>query len=272
MTYENATLIPTINKIQMLQLKRPIVFIDLETTGVSLSSDRIVEIAMVKIQPDGTRQSKRKLLNPEMPIPKESSDIHGITDDMVKDAPTFKQVATEIKMFIENCDLGGYNSNRFDIPILMEEFLRTGIHVDLSTRKMVDVQHIFYTMEPRTLSAAYKFFCEKELEGAHSAEADVNATIDVLMAQIKRYEKLGDSVDSILNVIGEDKIVDYARRFSFNDAGKEIFNFGKHKGRAVADVLKAEPQYYDWMMKGDFPLHTKQKLTEIFNRTLLKNN
>jgi DNA polymerase-3 subunit epsilon len=256
----------------MLKLKRPIVFIDLETTGISLSSDRIVEIAMVKFMPDESRLTKRKLLNPEMPIPKESSEIHGITDEMVKDASTFKQAGNEIKMFIENCDLGGYNSNRFDIPILMEEFLRAGMDVDLSTRKMVDVQHIFYTMEPRTLSAAYKFFCEKELVGAHSAETDVNATIDVLMAQLKRYEKLGNSIDSILEVIGEDKIVDYARRFSFNDTGKEIFNFGKHKGRAVADVLKAEPQYYDWMMRGDFPLHTKQKLTEILNRTLLKNN
>lgn len=256
----------------MLQLKRPIVFIDLETTGVSLSSDRIVEIAMIKIMPDSTRQVKRKLINPGIPIPKDSSDIHGITDEMVKDAPTFKQSGNEIKMFIDNCDMGGYNSNRFDIPILMEEFLRAGMDVDLSTRKMIDVQHIFYTMEPRTLTAAYKFFCNKELVDAHSAEADVDATIDVLMAQLKRYENLGNSVDSILNVIGEDKIVDYARRFSFDDKGNEVFNFGKHKGRQVTAVLKAEPQYYDWMMRGDFPLHTKQKLTEILNRTLLRNN
>src|SRR6187549_2060683 len=256
----------------MLQLTRPIAFIDLETTGVNLSTDRIVEIAIIKILPDGTRQVKRKLLNPEMPIPKESSDIHGITDEMVKDAPSFKQAGNEIKMFIENCDLGGYNSNRFDIPILMEEFLRAGMEVDLSTRKMIDVQHIFYTMEPRTLTAAYKFFCEKELVSAHSAEADVDATIEVFMAQLKKYNNLGNSVDSILSVIGEDKIVDYARRFGFDDKGNEIFNFGKHKGRPVKDVLKAEPQYYDWMMRGDFPLHTKQKLTEILNRTLLKNN
>jgi DNA polymerase-3 subunit epsilon len=256
----------------MLQLKRPIAFIDLETTGVSLSADRIIEIAIIKILPDGTRQVKRKLINPEMPIPLAAIEIHGITDKMVKDAPTFKQVGNEIKMFIENCDLGGYNSNRFDIPILMEEFLRAGMDVDLSTRKMIDVQHIFYTMEPRTLSAAYKFFCEKELTDAHSAEADVDATIEVLMAQLKRYKNLGNSVDSILGVIGEDKIVDYARRFGFDDKGNEIFNFGKHKGRTVRDVLKAEPQYYDWMMRGDFPLHTKQKLTEILNRTLLKNN
>ena len=256
----------------MLSLTRPIAFIDLETTGISLSTDRIIEIAIIKILPDGSRQVKRKLINPGIAIPKESSDIHGITDEMVKDAPTFKQVGNEIKMFIEHCDMGGYNSNRFDIPILMEEFLRAGMDVDLSNRKMIDVQHIFYTMEPRTLSAAYKFFCEKELVDAHSAEADVDATIEVLMAQLKRYNNLGNTVDSILGVIGEDKIVDYARRFCFNDKGEEIFNFGKHKGRLVRDVLKAEPQYYDWMMRGDFPLHTKQKLTEIFNRTLLKSN
>jgi DNA polymerase-3 subunit epsilon len=256
----------------MLALKRPIAFIDLETTGVSLSTDRIVEIAIIKLLPDNTRQVKRKLINPEMPIPQASSDIHGISDEMVKDAPTFKQAANEIKVFIDGCDLGGYNSNRFDIPILMEEFLRVGLEVDLSKRKMVDVQHIFYTMEPRTLSAAYKFFCNKELVDAHSAEADVSATIDVFMAQLGRYTQLGNSVESVLGVIGEEKIVDYARRFSFDDKGVEVFNFGKHKGRAVADVLKAEPQYYDWMMRGDFPLHTKQKLTEILNRTLLKNN
>jgi len=256
----------------MLQLTRPIAFIDLETTGVSLSTDRIIEIAVIKLLPDGSRQVKRKLLNPQIPIPKSSTDIHGITPEMVKDAPTFKQVANEIKMFIEGCDLGGYNSNRFDIPILMEEFLRVGLDVDLSKRKMIDVQHIFYTMEPRTLSAAYKFFCEKELVDAHSAEADISATIDVFMAQLKKYQHLGETVESILEVIGEEKIVDYARRFGFDDKGVEIFNFGKYKGRAVADVLKAEPQYYDWMMRGDFPLHTKQKLTEIFNRALLKNN
>lgn len=256
----------------MLNLARPIAFIDLETTGVSLSTDRIVEIAIIKVLPDGSRQVKRKLINPEIPIPAESSDIHGITNEMVKDASTFKQAGNEIKMFIDNCDLGGYNSNRFDIPILMEEFLRAGMDVDLSNRKMIDVQHIFYSMEPRTLTAAYKFFCEKELVNAHSAEADVDATIEVLMAQLDRYKNLGNSVESILHVIGEDKVVDYARRFCYNDKGVEIFNFGKHKGKLVRDVLKAEPQYYDWMMRGDFPLHTKQKLTEILNSTLLKNN
>jgi DNA polymerase-3 subunit epsilon len=254
-----------------LQLSRPIAFMDLETTGVNLSSDRIVEVAIVKIMTDGTKSIKRKLINPEMPIPKQSSDIHGITDDMVSSAPTFKQCANELKQFIEGCDIGGYNSNRFDIPMLMEEFLRAGMEIDLSTRKMVDVQHIFYSMEPRTLSAAYKFYCEKELIDAHSAEVDIKATIEVLESQLERYPQLGNTVESILGVIGEEKIVDYARRFIFDDKGVEVFNFGKHKGRPVADVLKAEPQYYDWMMRGDFPLHTKKKLTEILNKTLLKN-
>jgi DNA polymerase-3 subunit epsilon len=256
----------------MLQLTRPIAFIDLETTGVNLSTDRIVEIAIVKLMTDGTRLVKRKLLNPQIPIPQSSSDIHGITDEMVKDAPTFKQAGNEIKQFLEGCDLGGYNSNRFDIPILMEEFLRAGMEeVDLSQQRMIDVQHIFYQMEPRTLTAAYKYYCEKELENAHSAEVDIKATIEVLEAQVTRYPKLGNTVDSILGVIGEEKIVDYARRFIFDEKGVEVFNFGKNKGKSVADTLRNEPQYYDWMMKGDFPLHTKRKLTEIFNRALLKN-
>lgn len=256
----------------MLQLTRPIAFIDLETTGVNLSTDRIVEIAIVKLMTDGTRLVKRKLLNPQIPIPQSSSDIHGITDEMVKDAPTFKQAGNEIKQFLEGCDLGGYNSNRFDIPILMEEFLRAGMEeVDLSQQRMIDVQHIFYQMEPRTLTAAYKYYCDKELENAHSAEVDIKATIEVLEAQVTRYPKLGNTVDSILGVIGEEKIVDYARRFIFDEKGVEVFNFGKNKGKSVADTLRNEPQYYDWMMKGDFPLHTKRKLTEIFNRSMLKN-
>ena len=254
----------------MLKLIRPIAFIDLETTGVNLSLDRIVEIAIVRLMPDGTRSVKRKLINPEMVISQASSDIHGITNEMVKDAPTFKQAGNEIKQFLENCDLGGYNSNRFDIPILMEEFLRAEMEVDLSDRRMIDVQHIFYQMEPRTLTAAYKFFCDKELENAHSAEVDIKATIEVFEAQVQRYQKLGDTVDSILSVIGEEKIVDYARRFVFDDKGVEVFNFGKYKGKAVIDILKNEPQYYDWMMKGEFPMHTKKKLTEIFNKALLR--
>ena len=253
-----------------LQLTRPIAFIDLETTGVNLSVDRIIEVAIIKILPDNTRQVKRKLLNPWMPIPPQSTEIHGITNEMVKDAPTFKQAGNELKQFIENCDMGGYNSNRFDIPMLMEEFLRAGMDVDLSSRRMVDVQHIFYTMEPRTLTAAYKFYCEKELVNAHSAESDVLATIDVLLSQIERYPQLGNTVDTILGTIGEEKIVDYARRFLFNDKGVEVFNFGKHKGKVVTAVLREEPAYYDWMMNGDFPMDTKRKLTEIKLRSFKK--
>ncbi len=252
-----------------LQLKRPLVFIDLETTGMNLSTDRIVEIAIIKVFPDGTKTVKQKLLNPQMPISENSSEIHGITDDKVKDAPTFKQVANELKQFIDDSDFSGYNSNRFDIPLLMEEFLRAGLEIDMTNRKLVDVQHIFHMMEKRTLGAAYKFYCEKELEDAHSAEADASATWEILQAQLARYQHLGNTLDTILQFTGEEKIVDFARRFVMVN-GVEVFNFGKHKGRPVSEVLRAEPQYYDWMMKGDFPLHTKQKLTEILNRTLLR--
>ena len=254
-----------------LQLQRPIAFIDLETTGINISADRIVEIAVVKILPDNSKQVKRKLINPQMPIPAGASEIHGITNDMVKDAPTFKQVANEIKQFLENCDLGGYNSNRFDIPLLIEEFMRAGLEFTTDGRKFVDVQKIFHLMEQRTLGAAYKFYCSKTLESAHSAETDATATWEILEAQIDRYSNLGNTLDSIMKFTGEDDMVDFARRF-IKINGVETFNFGKHKGRPVSEVLKAEPQYYDWMMKGDFAMNTKQKLTEILNRTLLKNN
>ncbi|MEO5647640.1 MAG: 3'-5' exonuclease [Chitinophagaceae bacterium] len=254
-----------------LTLKRPLAFIDLETTGLNLSSDRIVEIAIVKILPDGTKQVKRKLINPQIPIPKISVDMHGISNEMVKDAPVFKVVANEIKQFIDNADLSGYNSNRFDIPLLMEEFLRAGISFDITNRRLLDVQHIFHMMEKRTLGAAYQFYCNKELVDAHSAEADAIATWEILEAQTVRYSQLGNTIDSILECCGEEKIIDLARRMIMqNDIA--VFNFGKHKGRAVTEVLKAEPQYYDWIMKGDFCLHTKQKLTEILNRALLKKD
>lgn len=255
----------------MLQLKKPLAFIDLETTGVNLGTDRIVEIAIVKILTDGTKSVKRKLINPGMPIPKGASDVHGITDEMVKDAPSFKQVAQELKQILDGCDLAGYNSNRFDIPLLMEEFLRAQVDFDMKGRKLLDVQNIFHKMEPRTLSAAYKFYCSKNLDGAHGAEVDASATHEILEAQIERYPELGNNIDSVLKVIGEDQIVDFARRFIMEN-GIEVFNFGKFKGRPVADVLRSEPQYYDWMMKGDFPQHTKQKLTEIFTRTMLKKS
>jgi DNA polymerase III subunit epsilon len=252
-----------------LQLDRPIAVIDLETTGTNLATDRIVELAIVRVSSDGTRLVKRKLINPQMPIPKGASDVHGITNEMVKDAPTFKQVANEIKQFIEGCDIGGYNSNRFDIPLLVEEFLRAGQEFSVDGRKLIDVQRVFHLMEQRTLSAAYKFYCDKILEGAHGAEADAMATFEILCAQVERYPNLGVTLEAICKFCGEEDLVDFARRFIKVDC-KEVFNFGKHKGRPVEDVLKMEPQYYDWMMKGDFPLHTKQKLTEIMNRTLLK--
>lgn len=252
-----------------LQLQRPLAFIDLETTGINISTDKIIEIAVIKISPDGNKQVKRKLVNPQMPIPQGPSAVHGITDEMVKDAPTFKQIANEIKQFLEPCDLAGYNSNRFDIPMLVEEFLRAGIDFKMDGRKMVDVQKVFHLMEQRTLSAAYKFYCSKILEAAHSAEADAMATWEILCAQIERYPHIGATLDDICKFTGEEDIVDFSRRF-VRVNGIEVFNFGKHKGKPVVEVLKIEPQYYDWMMKGDFSMHTKQKLTEIFNRTLLK--
>lgn len=255
----------------MLQLTKPLAFIDLETTGINLGTDRIVEIAIVKILTDGSKSVKRKLINPEMPIPVASSEVHGITDEMVKDAPTFKQLAQEFKQMLDGCDLAGYNSNRFDIPLLMEEFLRAQVEFDMKGRRLLDVQTIFHKLEPRTLSAAYKFYCEKTLTDAHSAEADAAATYEILEAQIQRYPQLGNNVDAILKTIGEEPIVDFARRFVWEN-GVEVFNFGKYKGKSVAEVLRTEPQYYDWMMKGDFPQHTKQKLTEIYTRTLLKKS
>jgi len=251
-----------------LQLNRPICFIDLETTGINVSTDKIVEIAIVKIMPDGTKQVKRKLVNPEMAIPKAASEIHGISDEMVKEAPTFKQIANEVKQFIELSDLAGYNSNRFDIPMLNEEFLRAGISVDIESRKLLDVQKVYHMMEQRTLSAAYKFYCNKNLEDAHSAEADATATWEVLEAQLEKYPQIGATVEAVVKFTGEDQIIDFARRFIFEN-GIEVFNFGKHKGKPVTQVLKEEPQYYDWMMKGDFALHTKQKLTEMLNKTML---
>lgn len=254
-----------------LQLNRPLAFIDLETTGINISTDKIVEIAIVKIMPGGEKVVKRKLVNPQMPIPAGATQVHGITDEMVKDAPTFKQVANEIKQFLEGCDIGGYNSNRFDIPLLIEEFLRVGINFSEQGRKFVDVQKVFHMMEQRTLSAAYKFYCNKSLEDAHSAEADATATWEVLEAQVLRYPQLGNTVESIVKFTGEDDIVDFARRF-IKVNGVEIFNFGKHKGKPVTQVIKEEPQYYDWMMKGDFAMDTKQKFTEILNRTLLKKD
>lgn len=252
-----------------LQIKRPLAIIDLETTGTNVATDRIVEIAIVKVMPDGSRQSKVKKINPGIPIPASSTDIHGISDEDVKNCKTFREQANELKQFLENCDIVGYNSNRFDIPVLVEEFLRAGITFDTGNRKFIDVQRIFHTMEKRTLAAAYKFYCDKQLDNAHSAEADAQATFEILQAQVIRYDELKNDIDGLAEFTREDEYVDFGRRMIM-EKGVEIFNFGKHKGKPVRVILKEEPQYYDWIMKSEFPLHTKQKLTEIFNSMMLK--
>ncbi|GAC1421834.1 MAG: 3'-5' exonuclease [Flavisolibacter sp.] len=254
----------------MLQLKKPLSFIDIEATGTNVSTDRIVEIAIVKVMPDGNRSMKRKLINPQISIPQACIDLHGINNEMVKDAPVFKQVAHEVKQFLDSSDFACYNAYRLDIPLLMEEFIRAEVEFDMKNRKVIDVQKIFHQMEQRTLSAAYKFYCQKTLEGAHGAEADATATVEILNAQVIKYPQLGNNVETILKSIGEDQIIDFARRFILDEKGVEIFNFGKHKGKAVQDVLKGEPQYYDWMMRGEFPMNTKQKLTEMYTRIMLK--
>lgn len=252
-----------------LQLTRPLAVIDLETTGTNVATDRIIEIAIVKVMPDKSIQKKTRRINPGMPIPPATTAIHGISDEDVKDCPTFKQAANELRQFMDNCDIAGYNSNRFDIPLLVEEFLRTGLEFDVKGRKFIDVQKIFHLMEKRTLSAAYKFYCDKNLENAHSAEADALATYEILEAQLDRYEQLQSEVEPLADFTKEEEYVDFARRMIMQN-GTEVFNFGKYKGRAVRDVLKIEPQYYDWMMKADFPLNTKQKLTDIYHSMMLK--
>ncbi|MCF6183558.1 MAG: 3'-5' exonuclease [Bacteroidales bacterium] len=246
-----------------LDLKKPIAFFDLETTGVDVSKDRIVEIAILKINPNQSTESKTMRINPTIPIPKEASKIHGITDEDLINAPTFKQVAKDIAKFIEGCDLGGYNSNQFDIPLLAEEFLRADIDFNVKNRKFIDVQVIYHKMEQRTLSAAYKFYCNKDLEGAHGAEADTTATYEVLLAQIDKYENLSNDVEELSKISYHRKSADLAGRIVFNSKGEEIFNFGKHKGKTVEEVLEKEPGYFSWMLNADFPLYTKKVLTEI---------
>lgn len=253
-----------------LQLERPLAVFDLETTGTSPTQDKIVEIAILKIMPNGVEHEFKSLINPERPIPRESSSIHRIYDEHVVDKPTFKEIAEDIFDFLKDCDLGGYNSNRFDIPLLIEEFDRIGFDFDISNRKLVDVQKIFFKMEKRDLSSAYNFYCDKNLENAHSAMADVRATYEVLLGQLDKYEDLKGNISDLHSFTNEANKVDLAQRFVLNDQGDALFNFGKHKNRKVIDVLNSEPQYYDWMMKSDFPTETKKRLTEIrlkaFNR------
>jgi DNA polymerase III subunit epsilon len=263
-----------------LVLKKPLAFFDLETTGVNITRDRIVEVSIVKALLNGQEEVRTLRVNPEMPIPLESSLIHGIYDEDVKDSPTFKQVAKNLAAFLEGCDLAGFNSNRFDVPLLVEEFLRVGVDFEVRNRRLIDAQRIFHMMEPRTLTAAYKFYCGKELVGAHGAEADALATYEVLKAQIEHYAEVAvtdaqgkcivpikNDMDA-LHTLTASQNVDFAGRMIYNDSGEEVFNFGKHNGKRVIDVLKQEPAFFDWMMKAEFPLDTKRKLTEIKLRTL----
>ncbi len=247
-----------------LNLKNPLVFFDLETTGTNIVKDRIVEISYLKIHPNGKKEIKTKRINPEIPIPAECTAIHGITDEDVKDCPAFRQIAKSLAEQIEGCDLAGFNSSRFDIPLLVEEFLRAGVDIDFSKRKLIDVQVIFHRKEPRTLEAAYKFYCGKTLEDAHSAEADTLATYEVLKAQLDKYGELENDMEKLANEFSAlNNNVDFSGRIILNEHGVEVFNFGKHKGKAVAEVLKTEPSFYAWMMDSEFPLHTKQVLTKI---------
>ena len=246
-----------------LNLKNPLVFFDLETTGINVTTDRIVEISYLKVTPDGKEECRTRRINPQMPIPKQASDIHGITDEDVKDCPAFKEIAKSLATQLEGCDLAGFNSNRFDIPLLAEEFLRAGVDIDLNKRKFIDVQTIFHKMEQRNLVAAYKFYCGKELTDAHSAESDTRATYEVLMSQLDKYSELENNVDSLSAFSSFNNNVDFAGRMIFNEKGEEVINFGKYKGQLVREVLKRDFGYYGWIMQGDFPLNTKQKLTEI---------
>ncbi|MCU6768060.1 3'-5' exonuclease [Barnesiella propionica] len=253
-----------------LKLNNPIVFFDLETTGINVSADRIVELSYLKVFPNGNEESKTMRINPERPIPPESTAVHGITDADVENCPTFKEVARTLAKEIEGCDIAGYNSNRFDVPLLVEEFLRAGVNIDLSRRKFIDVQTIFHKMEQRTLSAAYKFYCDAELEGAHSADADTRATYEVLKAQLDRYPELRNDVSFLSEYSSHNRNVDFAGRIVYNDKGEEVFNFGKYKGRIVSEVFKTDIGYYGWMMQGDFTLNTKNVITAIKLREMQK--
>ncbi|MFT6165713.1 MAG: DNA polymerase-3 subunit epsilon [Vicingaceae bacterium] len=246
-----------------LALKKPIVFFDLETTGVDVAKDRIVEISILKLHPDGKKEVKTRRVNPEMLIPEGSSEIHGIYDEDVKDEPTFKSMAKSLVAFIGNSDLAGFNSNKFDVPLLAEEFLRVGVDFEIDSRSLVDVQNIFHKMEQRTLVAAYKFYCGKDLTNAHSAEADNIATYEVLEAQIERYNELENNVNFLSEFSRRTNNADLMGRIVFNEEHVEVFNFGKHKGTPVSQVLERDPSYYKWMMNGDFPLYTKKVLTAI---------
>lgn len=265
-----------------LNLKIPLCFFDLETTGTNISQDRIIEISVIKIMPSGEQLRKTHLVNPTIPIPPESSAIHGIRDEDVKDQPTFRELAKEYARFMEGADLAGFNILKFDVPVLVEEFLRADVEFDYQRKRIIDAQRIFHLMEKRTLRAALQFYCGKELVNSHSAEADTEATIDVLLAQIDRYanQEVTDTSGKRVGVIQNDMDIlgqlsqldtfDLAGRMVRNDKGEVVFNFGKHKGKTVLGVLRDEPSYYEWFMNGDFPLDSKRKLTEV-RLSLLRN-
>lgn len=263
-----------------LNLERPLVFFDLETTGLNIGKDKIVELSMLKVNVNGEEEVKTMLINPGIHIPRECSEVHGIWDADVKDKPKFEDVADEVLAYIGDADLAGFNSNKFDVPLLVEEFLRCGRRLDFRDRRLIDVQNIFHKMEPRNLSAAYKLYCGKNLDDAHQAEADTRATYEVLKAQLDKYQnaeyqdrKTGkiscpvqNDVKALSSFSSESRSVDFAGHIVFNENDEEVFNFGKHKGRTVEQVFRYEPQYYDWMMKSDFPLYTKEVITRIKER------
>lgn len=253
-----------------LKLSKPICFFDLETTGTDITKDRIVEISILKVYPNGNRESKTWLVNPTVPIPKGASDVHGITDERVANEPTFRELAKTIHNMIKDSDLAGYNSDRFDIPLLAEEMLRADVDFDLGNRVTVDVQTIFHRMEQRTLSAAYKFYCGKTLDNAHSAEADTTATYEILKSQLDRYPELENNMKKLSEFTTRKQAVDFAGFIVLNDKNEEIFTFGKHKGRKVEDILEEEPGYFGWILNADFPLYTKKVLTGIKLRKMTK--
>jgi len=270
-----------------LNLTKPLAIFDLETTGTNVGTDRIVEISIIKVNPDGKEEVMTRLVNPGIPIPAEVTAIHGINDDKVKNEPTFAELAPVLSQFLNNCDLGGYNSNKFDIPLLVEEFLRADIDFDLKGRRFVDVQNIFHKMEPRTLKAAYRFYCNQDLINAHSAEADTRATYEILLSQLDRYENaeytsnegvvskpIVNDVKALHEFSFHNRNADLVGHLIFNQKNQEVFNFGKNKGKVVEEVFSNEPSYYDWMMKSDFPLSTKKVITAIklrgFNKSSVK--
>ena len=256
-----------------LKLTKPICFFDLETTGIDISKDRIVEISVLKVFPNGTKESKTWLVNPEMPIPPQTTAVHGITNEKVANEPTFKELATTIHNMVKDSDLAGFNSDRFDIPLLAEELLRAGVDFDMKNRVSVDIQTIFHKMEERTLGAAYKFYCGKQIENAHNALYDTLATLEVLQAQTEKYTDLGNNIAGLakFSTVGNQQNADFAGRLSFDDNQEVCYNFGKHKGKTVAHVLKLEPGYYGWMLEADFPLNTKQVLRKEMERLKAAN-